>query len=153
MQVSGTKIKTDWEKLQNEKISESIQIKNKPSESPSFSKTTFKNKKNLNHPFTNQNFFGIYESHILSFDTIFREPSQFKKLFFDNLGVDQNVISEYGKLCDTIMKETSITLDAYGKFVQIQSDMFSNSMEMYLGFLEQGLDWYSKIMSSFITKK
>lgn len=155
MQVSGTKIKTDWEKLQEEKNQEQIIIKNKPSDTLLFPKITLsKIEKNQNETSIVLNYFREFQSpKNLGFEVFFWTSFHWQKQLFENLKIDQNVISEFEKLCDIVMRETGTTLDAFSKFSQTQSNMFSNTIKMYNNFLEQGLDWYSKFMSIHMTKK
>jgi hypothetical protein len=155
MQASDTKIKTDWEKLEDVKIKEPTLIQNKLSTKTHLDKgTTSKTKKTEKEtPFVSNTLAQFQKQKIVGLETFLVTSFEWQKQLFDNLGIDQNVISEFGKLYHTVMRETGVTLDAYVKFSQIQSDTLADIMKMYNNFLNQGLDWYSKIMSNFITKK
>jgi hypothetical protein len=155
MQVSDTKIKTDWETLEDVKTKESTLIQNKLSTRTHLAKdTTLKTRKTEKETIFISNSLAQFQTQkILGLETLFVASFEWQKRLFDNLGIDQNVIFEFGKLCHIVMRETGVTLDAYVGFSQIQSDMLEDTIEMYNNFLNQGLDWYSKIMSNFITKK
>lgn len=155
MQVSDTKIKTDWEKLLEEKNTEQIIIKHKPSEKPHFPQIiSSKIEKNQKENSLILNYSGkFHPPKSLSFATFFGVSAYWQKQLFENLEIDQNVMSEFGKLCNVVMRETRVALDACARFSQMQSNMISNSIEMYNNFLEQGLDWHSKLMSIYMTKK
>ena len=155
MQISDTKIKTDWEKLQEEKNQEPIIVKNIHSIKPNFPKiVSSKIEKNQKEASLILNYFGELQfPKNLDFKIFFGISSYWQKQLFENLEIDQNVISEFGKLCDVVMRENVVTLDSFARLSQRQSIMFSNSIEMYKNFLEQGLDWYSKFMSIYMTKK
>lgn len=153
MQVSSTTIKTDWEKLQ-EKNQEPIIVKNITSIKLHFPKIILSKieKKPKETPILNY-FEELQLPKNLYFEAFFGMLSYWQNPLFENIEIDQNIVSEFGKLCDTVMRESSVTLDAFTRFSQRQFNMFSNSIEVYHNFLEQGLDWYSKFMSIYMTKK
>ena len=153
MHASHTKIKTDWEKLDDIKTEPTLIQNRLPPRTHLDTDRTSKTKKSGKKTYFILNFFGQFQSQkIPSLESFFETSFEWQKQLSDNLGIDQNVISEFGKLYHTVMRETGVTLDAFVGFSQIQSDVLADTMEMYSNFFNQGLDWYSKIMSNFIRK-
>ncbi len=97
-----------------------------------------------------QTYTQIHSEFLHCIDNIFGSCYLWQKQYFDKLGIQKSTIVEYGKFCNFLLSETTSQMDDYAKFSQLQSNYVVNGMESCNNYIRQGLDWYAKIMGSFM---
>jgi len=80
-------------------------------------------------------------------DNLFGTCYIWQKQYFDRLGIDQKIVSSYGKLCESGVNSTIDLLDIYASYKKFQADMAVNVLKIGNNYLHWCIDMFGKSVS------
>ena len=89
----------------------------------------------------------VHSEFLHSIDNLFGTCYIWQKQYFDRLGIDQNITASYGKLCESIMDNTTEMMDMYANYKKIQADTMVTAMKTANNYMHLWIDMFGKSVS------
>lgn len=96
-----------------------------------------------------QTYLQVHTEYLHCIDNLFGTCYLWQRQYFDKMGIDKNMINEYGKFCETMISEIGSLMDVSMNNQKLRSDMYIEVMKVSNDLLRQGIDWHAKIMTYF----
>lgn len=94
-----------------------------------------------------QTYLQVHNEYLHGIDNLFGTCYLWQRQYFDRLGIDKTIITEYGKLCQVAISEMENFMESSTNNQKLRADSIIEMMKTSNHVIRQGIDWHAKMMT------
>ena len=100
-----------------------------------------------------QAYLKIHTESLHGFERWLGAWSAWQKQYLDVVGVNGDVVTAYGKLCDSWVNGIAESMDVFESYAKIQADVVSDAVKISNNVLQTWTDMYGKMIMFWLPRR